>query len=83
MEALSVLEYIREGAEDETVAPTKHWLQRWGLGELLVVLNSKTDEEDALEPDFMPPPRFRKLWELALQGECDEWELDGPRYMLV
>lgn len=30
-----------------------------------------------------PLRRHQKLWEAARDGQCDEWELEGPKYILA
>ncbi len=62
MEAAGVLAYIREGIERTDSAPSKTWLVRWGFKDLIV------GKSELSETDFLPPLRFRQLWQAAVQG---------------
>ena len=63
LEAIAVLDYVRDGLDTEERLPSAAWLWRWGLGEL--VTSSRTDGSQS---DFLPPPRMQRLWEAAIRG---------------
>ena len=64
-EAAGVLAYVLEGAEAEHALPSRDWRARWGLS------------DDAMDFRPPPPPHMLQLWQAAVRGQCDEWELAG------
>ena len=75
IEGEMVLSLLTERLLDDQRAPAAPWLRRWGLTHAT---------EDSLRAPAWPQDTslaqlLSKIWQSAVQGNCDEWELGGPR----
>ena len=83
MEAVVVLDYIRSGAESETTMPSEAWFRRWGLSDVVALAEDPSHiPADHPDPHHIPV-RVKQLWKRAEDGDCDEWQLEGPRFVLA
>ena len=82
-----MLDYIRSGAEVESAMPSGAWFRRWGLSAVVATLPPLPADHDSHIPADHPDPhhvpvRVKQLWKRAEDGDCDEWQLEGPRFVL-
>jgi len=86
-EARRVLTAITDLADEHKPDLEKvplQWMKRWDLVGNASGRGEHYTPDPALQGDHQELKRVhQKLWEAARDGQCDEWELEGPKYILA
>jgi len=81
---LSLIDELADELKPDLVSAPPTWIARWDLAcDGAGAAEHYNPSEDVITDHTKIKQRYKALWEAAIEGQCDEWELSGPSYILA